>query len=162
MVNIALLDRALAEIDGRPGEWNQTIWRCDTGMCLAGHGGAVAGARWLTDPEGRGLHAQLSPEAYEAFEDYLAGDDYMSSYIYDPDFHDREIELGFGWSVGDLAKVGIVHVADWFQHRLGVSREQAEELFAHYNTRTQLQAFRDALAADPGARLAVVRSEFPD
>lgn len=46
VVNIDLLDRALARIDANPEKWTQREWRCETGMCLAGWVAAVAGASW--------------------------------------------------------------------------------------------------------------------
>jgi hypothetical protein len=48
MVNLNLLDAALARIDADPDSWNQGAWRCETGMCLAGHVAHAAGAAWAT------------------------------------------------------------------------------------------------------------------
>jgi hypothetical protein len=48
VVNIDLLDRALAQIDAHPDEWDQNNWHCGTSMCLAGWVGTVTGARWAT------------------------------------------------------------------------------------------------------------------
>mgnify|MGYP001587222180 CR=1 FL=1 len=49
-VNVDLLDRTLAHIEANPEEWEQTAYRCDTGMCFAGWACQLAGGRWLTPP----------------------------------------------------------------------------------------------------------------
>lgn len=49
MPNIELLDKALANIDAHPEEWNQGTYGrktpCDTAGCLAYHVGVVLGAK---------------------------------------------------------------------------------------------------------------------
>lgn len=47
--NKELAERAIKEIEARPGEWRQERWRCDTGMCFAGHVAHVAGAMWKSN-----------------------------------------------------------------------------------------------------------------
>jgi hypothetical protein len=41
-----LLDAAIDHIEKHPETWDQTTWRCRTGMCLAGHIAILAGGRW--------------------------------------------------------------------------------------------------------------------
>lgn len=49
--NLDLLDRSMdvvrrEAVKGDHGTWRQEMWRCNTGMCLAGHVAHLAGAKW--------------------------------------------------------------------------------------------------------------------
>jgi hypothetical protein len=58
--NLDLLDQAIARIEADPGRWNQGVWRCGTGCCLAGHVALIAGAKWASD------HPAAGDEDYES------------------------------------------------------------------------------------------------
>lgn len=48
---IALVQQALAYIEAHSDEWEQGTWRCQTGMCIAGHALRLAGRQWaLPEP----------------------------------------------------------------------------------------------------------------
>ncbi len=53
--NVPLLRQTMAHIEAHPEEWYQGSWRCDTGMCFAGHTAIIDGATWtypdITDDE---------------------------------------------------------------------------------------------------------------
>jgi hypothetical protein len=46
--NVALLKQTLAHIEAHPDEWQQTTYRCGTGMCFAGHAATLAGGAWMS------------------------------------------------------------------------------------------------------------------
>jgi uncharacterized protein YjbI with pentapeptide repeats len=58
---LALLDRALAYIDAHPQEWDQDVWVCDTGGCVAGHIVHLDSAGWR-DVMSRGGVAERAAE----------------------------------------------------------------------------------------------------
>ena len=70
---LKLLDAALTYIEFHPKEWNQRVYRCKTGMCLAGHialtmaGGVLADPRL---PESDSLLAVLSDDKDFVYRDY--------------------------------------------------------------------------------------------
>jgi hypothetical protein len=43
-----LLDAVIDQIEQYPISWNQSTWRCETGMCVAGWAAELAGGTWLT------------------------------------------------------------------------------------------------------------------
>lgn len=47
---VALLD-ALDHIKTNPRLWDQSTYRCRTGMCIAGHGADRAGGEWAAEPD---------------------------------------------------------------------------------------------------------------
>jgi hypothetical protein len=152
MVNLDVLDAALARIDANPNEWVQREWRCGTAKCLAGHAADVGGAVWILQPDTETSHSvgvRLIPELVAKHYDRASMD-----YVYEPSITDelRGDENAWTFSLRDL-DAGVVHVADWAQHRLGITNRQARALFRAANTRQDLQAMRDALAADPDAEL---------
>jgi hypothetical protein len=72
MVNVELLEKTLDHITKNPDEWNQAHWRCETGMCFAGHAAMLAGAKWLHpqfDPDDAASAVVVAPNG----ERYLAG-----------------------------------------------------------------------------------------
>jgi hypothetical protein len=42
--DIGLMERTYAAIVADPGSWNQETYRCESGMCFAGHAAVLAGA----------------------------------------------------------------------------------------------------------------------
>lgn len=110
--NVPLLKRTLAHIKANPSGWNQDNWRCGTGMCFAGRAAILAGGTWYSpDPDERGIYEGL-PVAVLMLAD---GDD-------DPE---------------DVAVLPngtrVVHVRDRAQRILGLTYDDAEELFAASN-----------------------------
>lgn len=61
---LALLDAAIAQIEAHPETWNQEVYRCGTGMCVAGWICELAGGRWLEGADGIAPDA-LEPESYD-------------------------------------------------------------------------------------------------
>lgn len=65
--NLELLEETLtqvrAEAKKRRGGWNQTAWRCESGMCFAGWAAHLAGARWTLE---------VTPETFE--DNWMRGD----------------------------------------------------------------------------------------
>lgn len=51
MVNTDLLERTMLHILDKPGEWLQSSWRCESGMCFAGWAATLAGGQWLLTPD---------------------------------------------------------------------------------------------------------------
>lgn len=47
--NVELALRTLAQINATPEEWNQSSWRCNSGMCFAGWAAQLAGFEWAPD-----------------------------------------------------------------------------------------------------------------
>lgn len=47
---LKLLDAALTYIEFHPSEWDQRVYRCRTGMCLAGHIAITMAGGKLADP----------------------------------------------------------------------------------------------------------------
>ncbi len=45
-MDIELARLALKRIETDPDRWNQTVWRCGTTCCFAGHVALAAGATW--------------------------------------------------------------------------------------------------------------------
>jgi hypothetical protein len=45
--NVGLAHKALVWINNHPDEWNQSSWRCQTGMCFAGIVDQIAGGKWV-------------------------------------------------------------------------------------------------------------------
>jgi hypothetical protein len=70
---IALAQRTLEQIKAHPQEWDQTTWRCQSGMCFAGWAAVLNGRRWLhpDDPESE-IVVATSPEEPGARERDLA------------------------------------------------------------------------------------------
>ena len=47
-IDIPLLRKTLEHIKAHPEEWDQSSWRCDTGMCFAGWAVTLVGREWAT------------------------------------------------------------------------------------------------------------------
>lgn len=60
--DVARLDKAIEEITFHPETWNQSEWRCGTGMGLAGHIVEQNGDQWATGPEHRFKKEVLVPK----------------------------------------------------------------------------------------------------
>lgn len=52
-MNIELMERTLAHIEANPEHWQQTTWRCSTGMCFAGWAATLAGVEWVVPDPGK-------------------------------------------------------------------------------------------------------------
>ena len=123
--NVPLLLKALAHVEAHPEEWVQETWRCGTAACFAGHAAMIDGGEWVND-ESALMFARDDDPANATWKPFFAEDDR------------KRID------VGDRAK-----------HILGLSTEQADNLFAYSNTLDDLRAEVSRLVGD-WDRLAVV------
>lgn len=108
MINVPLLTQTLAHIEANPSEWDQTWYRCDTGMCFAGWAAQLAGGKWHTS----------DPDLFDDLDSYLIaepGDDPATTTLVD----------GSG--------VRVVFAPTRARRLLGLSSSQACELFASGN-----------------------------
>ena len=68
MVNVDALRAGLAAVEAaaKRHEWDQRVWRCESGMCFAGWVAQINGGRWVTqDLDGQWsdwLHAGLEDD----------------------------------------------------------------------------------------------------
>lgn len=128
--NIELLEATYTFIEAHPEHWQQTMWRCKTGMCFAGWAADLAGGKWLTSPasdEGEG-------ENLLATEDYLApepGDDGRCT---------RSLYIN-----GDTIEG--THVEDRAMRVLGLNHDDAEDLFNGSNSLSDIRQAIDRLKA---------------
>lgn len=51
MPNVKLLNRTLKQVEKHPETWDQTMWRCKTGMCFAGWAAQLSGGGWAFGPK---------------------------------------------------------------------------------------------------------------
>lgn len=116
-----LLDLAIHQIELTPTSWDQSEWRCGTGMCLAGWTATLAGGTWADSPT-------------SSWAPYLEVDE-------DDDPNAIE-ELDPGHPV--------IHVRDRAQALLGLDTAEACELFNGYNDLTYIKKVRDWLADPSG------------
>lgn len=49
LTGLALLDAAIEQIKDHPETWEQSDFRCETGLCVGGWVCALAGGTWMTD-----------------------------------------------------------------------------------------------------------------
>jgi hypothetical protein len=124
MPNVALLRQTLTHIEANPQTWDQTTFRCNTGMCFAGWAAELEGGTWYTD----------------ASNPVLA--DYLVATPEDP--ADDVVRL-----VHNDARV--ILAADRAMRLLGLDYFQAEELFDGANTLDELRGYVDDLCAVPAA-----------
>jgi hypothetical protein len=66
-----LLDAAIGHIEQHPETWDQGSYRCDSGMCLAGWIGELAGGEWI-EPVGDRYSEWMVAEPGDP-EDYVNG-----------------------------------------------------------------------------------------
>lgn len=120
---LALLDAAIARTEAHPETWNQEDYRCETGMCVAGHACEIAGRKWAT------------PASDPLWSDCLIAEDY------DPR------ALTFPIRLGD-AEVRVVTAADCAARLIGhATITSAGCLFGAYNTLADIKRIRDEIAA---------------
>lgn len=63
--DIPRLDKAIEGITLSPETWNQSTWRCASGMCIAGHIVEQNGDTWATEADRPGSDYVLVPEGTE-------------------------------------------------------------------------------------------------
>jgi len=114
---IRLAQQTLATIEANPKEWSQVNWRCETGMCFAGHAAMLAGREWA-EPE-------------NSFSDVVV--DNKSN--------------PHAWSHNDDEDVYVVHVREAAREALGLDDIEAFRLFAADNTLDDLRAYVGQIAA---------------
>lgn len=114
-VNVDLLRRTLAHIEAHPEEWEQTTWRCDTGMCFAGTAATLAGGTWATSNRDGVLAHLLVAEP----------DDYKSPVV---------TVISAKYYRTDKFTGNVVRASERAQRLLGLTRTQCLVLFSGYNT----------------------------
>jgi hypothetical protein len=125
--NIELLEKTYAFIEAHPEHWQQTMWRCKTGMCFAGWAAELAGGKWLTGPasdEGDGKNLL-------ATEDYLVPEPEEAEYT-------RTLFVK-----GDAVEG--MHVEDRAMRVLGIDNDDAEELFDGCNDLPDIRKAIDSI-----------------
>jgi hypothetical protein len=128
--NLDLLDQAIARIEAEPDRWNQSVWRCGTGCCLAGHVALIAGARWASDDPA------ASDEDYESV---LPG------------------EGGAATHVATCARSALRMPSEWLSDLLDNAGDY-RELFAGGNTLDDIKAMAaDLHAAQDAAKAGASR-----
>jgi hypothetical protein len=121
---LPLLDAAIAHIEAHPETWEQGSYRCESGMCLAGWIGELAGGTWAA-PATSGLAEYM-----------LAGPGDENDLVY---------------PCGEDAPM--VPVADRAERLLGFSRFidgwpwGERDLFASSNTLARIRRMRGEIAA---------------
>jgi len=123
VINVQLLKQILAHIEANPGEWDQTWYRCDTGMCFAGWAAQLAGGKWYTDSR----------------------DDKSGSYLIAEDGDDLHTINQF------VANVPVVFASVRAMRVLGLTASQAEELFAGGNRLPDLRRIVARLCEEAAA-----------
>lgn len=118
MTDFERLDEALAHIEANPREWDQAHYRCETGMCLAGHVAILAAGKWAGPVNNREIANLLIAEP----------DD-------DPEY------------VWDCDRVGatVISVHDRARRLLDLTGDEADELFCAVNTLGDLHQIADSL-----------------
>jgi len=115
-INVQLLDQTLAHIETHPREWDQATWRCGTTYCFAGRAVVIAGSRWVK-----------RSDRYDYESEFLLADD-----------DDRAWAATASGLSCDANET--IHVADRARRLLGLTEEQADDLFAGPNTLDDLRA----------------------
>lgn len=131
-LNLAPAEQALGRIIANPQRHEQESWRCSTGMCLAGHIGAVLGVTWVnTDPDGL-LHEYVVSDAEHGL--------LMRNHTRAPDTLDPGVTLD----------TPIESIRDYALRMLGLTSHEANALFHGDNTREELETGIKALANGQG------------
>lgn len=117
-INTALLKQTLAHIEANPLTWEQTSFRCGTGMCFAGWAAQLSGCTWLTnDPD----------------------DMYGDFVIAEPDDEQVSDEVDGKQVIGVRFRAARV---------LGIDLDRAEELFEAHNELDDLRDLVTELCAE--------------
>lgn len=111
-----------AEKEG-PEAWDQRNWRCNTGMCFAGHAVTLSGAKW----------ADALGGDYE--ECVIAEGDDPESAIYGAYFDDHTIK--------------VVNASRRAQRILGLGYSAADRLFDEHNDLDDLEMIVNELCGEP-------------
>lgn len=122
--NVPLLTATMQHIETHPEEWNQHRWRCGTAACYAGRAVLLDGGTWDTDAD--------------------SADPYLVARDTDPVVETWPSLNGSGHRV--------IHVNDRARHILGLTNEQANNLFYSANTLDDLRAQVAAIIGLDGAR----------
>ncbi|MGI5485194.1 hypothetical protein [Microtetraspora malaysiensis] len=126
-LNIDLLKRTLEHIEATPEEWYQGAYRCGTGMCFAGWACTFAGGVWAGGPD--------EWDGEDLIADEGDGDD--ASFLYE-DMNGNDV---YGVSAGRRAR-----------RLLGLTPEQATDLFDGHNTLDDLRRIVAELCVEAGER----------
>jgi hypothetical protein len=118
---LALLDLAIAQIEAHPETWNQQVYRCKTGMCVAGWAAQLAGGQWLNGPESYGKDADNDALIAEPYD--RPGDIYL------------------------LGGASVVDADSRARLLIGLSSDEADALFEADLTLDDIRRGRDLIAA---------------
>lgn len=116
--NVPLLRRTLAHIEANPLTWDQSWWRCETGMCFAGWACELAGGEWLVS-------------AADMIEGAASSADMV--YLIAEPGDDEEVVLPH------VNGMSVVTVHARALRVLGLDEEQAEHLFSTHNSIVHLR-----------------------
>lgn len=110
-----------------PTWWDQSNWRCETGMCFAGYAARVAGYEWGFNLGSRYMaYVLVGQEELAA----ISGENDAERPHALPPYRFSPLKTPDGrWTA---------HVADVMQYRLGLTRGEADELFARANDHAEL------------------------
>jgi hypothetical protein len=122
MPNGEMLFRTLDRVIANPEEHRQNTWRCETGMCAAGHAAVEAGGVWVDQIYG----ASYAHRAY-----LIAVPEDQLDYTELIPIWDR--------TTGGSGEVRAIHVAERAQRVLGLTTMQRLRLFAGNNTVEKLK-----------------------
>jgi hypothetical protein len=120
-INYPLLDRTIEYIEKHSEEHQQSVYRCSTGMCVAGHAAVLDGAKWVhpEDPDDPMVFVEQADR--DAFPSLLEDGETM------------------------------VHVSLSASRRLGLSDDQALVLFGGGNALPTIKAIVALLHSNPEA-----------
>lgn len=125
---IALAQQTLAHIQEHSNEWEQGSWRCGTGMCYAGHALTLAGREWAL-PE---------PSTLQPWKNSL-----IKANPGDPsETHWFDSTLG----------IDVTTASDAAERLLGLTKTEADVLFAGSNTFDDLRWNVERIAAGKAVR----------
>lgn len=147
-------EAALGRIRAEPESHVQGAWRCQAGMCMAGHVAETSGAQWafhsrvsqsdlaalvLAAPAGVLVATQLEHYMRYLWEGYAQGE------------VEARVEAAMLCAAPGVTQQSlVVHVQDYARALLGLSDVEASALFAPDNTREDLERGVKALANGQG------------
>jgi hypothetical protein len=126
-----LLDAVIAQIEAHPETWNQDEWRCESGMCVAGWVAEMAGGQWLTsDPGAMGS----APSVH-----FLRRWALIATPEDDTEF------------VRVIDGTGVIQAGNRASRLLGLTQDQADDLFSEENDLQDIKDFRNEISAGSAA-----------
>ena len=131
-LNRTLLTETMAQIDAHPEDWEQSTWRCGSGMCFAGWAATLNDREWVDTPDGQySTHVVVPP-----------GFPYSGPAPRPLINEGKAVEGEYTVSVSTAA-----------QYDLGLTSSQADAMFSGSNSRETLHKMVDALLENETADL---------